>query len=71
MKVIEFLERFYPENSDRFIFKQNGETLLDEVYPFPIKEIPEEYQRIIETDFYRITIEPIDDNVVITLYLEM
>lgn len=69
MNAIDTLERFEPVEGDRFIVKNSGETLLDEV--FPIKEIPEDLINRIDSDFYKITIEPIDDNVVITLYLEM
>lgn len=68
MNAIDTLERFDPVEGDRFIVKQNGETLLDEV--FPIKEIPENLINRIDSDFEKITIVPIDDNVVITCYLK-
>lgn len=68
MNAIDTLGRFDPVEGDRFIVKQNGETLLDEV--FPIKEIPENLINRIDSDFEKITIVPIDDNVVITCYLK-
>lgn len=68
MNAIDTLGRFDPVEGDRFIVKHSGETLLDEV--FPIKEIPENLINRIDSDFEKITIVPIDDNVVITCYLK-